>query len=251
NEVQGLSLAGAGINSLASVGGAPLLIDEENSSFIHLDAHSSNSNQIQGLIYQTPSATGGGVEINLGLASGGGSVSLTGQVLAYSFTTFGQQGTLDFTNGYGAGTVSGIPTSGRNETSIINSASLTAASTPGYQTVTVHYTDEWAMDAYDQFIKINNGQPVFFSQGIWSTPPGPGAPQPPVNNNPGDQLPAYPSSATPGSYIINSMNPPDWTYPIPNSNGSTIEISGNWTWGHESDISGANSANDVATVKYT
>lgn len=249
NEVQGLSLAGAGINSLASVGGAPLLIDEENSSFIHLDAHSSNSNQIQGLIYQTSSATGGGVEINLGLASGGGSVSLTGQVLAYSFTTFGQQGTFDFTNGYGAGTVSGIPTSGRNETSIINSASLTAASTPGYQTVTVHYTDEWAMDAYDQFIKVNNGQPVFFSQGIWSTTPGPGAPQPPPNNNPGDQFPAYPTSG--GSYSINSMNPPDWTYAIPNSNGSTIEISGNWTWGHESDISGANSGNDVATVKYT
>jgi len=47
------------------------------------------------------------------------------------------------------------------------------------------------------------------------------------------------------------MNPPDWIYAIPNSNGSSIEISGNWTWGHESDIPGANSGGDVATVKYT
>lgn len=251
NEVQGLSLSGAGINALASVGGSPLVIDEENSSFIHLDAHSSSSNQVQGIIYQTSSANGGGVEINLGMASGGGSHAVSGQVLAYTFTTFGQQGTLDFTNGYGSGSVSGIPTSGKNETSIISSASLTAAATPGYQTLTVNYTDEWAMDAYDQFIKVNNGQPIFFSQGIWTTTPSPGSPQPPPGNNPGDQFAAYPSSSNPGSYTINSMTPPDWTYAIPNSNSSTVEISGNWTWGHESDIANANSGNDIAKVQYT
>jgi len=250
NEVAGVVLAGAGVNALASVGGSPLLIDEENSSFIHLDAHANNNNQLQGLIYQTSSATAGGVEINLGMSSGPNNSALTGQVLAYSFTTFGQSGSLDFSNGYGAGTVSSIPTSGKNETSIIQSASLTAGA-PGFQTVTVHYTDEWAMDAYDQFIKVNNGQPAFFSQGIWTTTPGPSAPQPPPNNNPGDQFPAYPNLGVPGSYTIKSMNPPDWIYAIPNSNGSSIEISGNWTWGHESDIPGANSGGDVATVKYT
>jgi hypothetical protein len=250
NEVQGVVLAGAGVNALASVGGSPLLIDEENSSFIHLDARANNNNQLQGLIYQTSSATGGGVEINLGMASGANNTALTGQVLAYSFTTFGQSGSLDFSDGYGAGTVSSIPTSGKNETSIIQSASLTAGA-PGYQTVTVHYTDEWAMDAYDQFIKVNNGQPVFFSQGIWTTTPGPGAPQPPPNNNPGDQFAAYPSGGVPGSYTIKSMSPPDWIYAIPNSNGASIEVSGNWTWGHESDIPNANSGGDVATVKYT
>lgn len=250
NEVQGVVLAGAGVNALASVGGSPLLIDEENSSFIHLDAHANNNNQLQGLIYQTSSASGGGVEINLGLASGNGNAALTGQVLAYSFTTFGTPGLLDFSDGYGAGTVTSIPTSGKNETSIIQSASLTAGA-PGYQTVTVHYTDEWAMDAYDQFIKVNNGQPAFFSQGIWTTTPGPGSPQPPPNNNPGDQFAAYPSGAVPGSYTIKSMSPPDWLYAIPNSNGATIEISGNWTWGHESDIPNANSGGDIATVKYT
>jgi hypothetical protein len=249
NEVQGLVLAGAGVNALTSVGGSPLLIDEENDSFIHIDSRANNNNQLQGLIYQKSSATAGGVEVNLGLTSGG-NVALTGQVLAYSFTTFGQPGSMDFSDGYGAGTVSSIPTSGKNEISIIQSASLTAAA-PGYQTVTVHYTDEWAMDAYDQFIKVNNGQPVFFSQGIWTSVPGPGAPQPPPSNNPGDQFAAYPNSGLAGSYTVKSMNPPDWVYAIPNSNGATIEVSGNWTWGHESDISGANSGGDIATVKYT
>ena len=250
NEVTGLLLSGAGVNSLASVGGSPLVIDEENSSFIHIDARAANSNEVQGLIYQTPAAAGGGVEINLGMASGGGAVALHGQVLAYSFTTFGSQGTMDFGDGYGAGTVSSIPTSGKNETSIISSASLTAAA-PGYETVTVNYTDEWAMDAYDQFIKINNGQPIFFSQGIWNTAPGPGAPLPPPNNSPGDQNPAYPSAGTPGAYTIKSMSPADWLYNIPNSNGSTIELNGKWTWGHESDIPNANSGNNTVSVKYT
>src|SRR5207244_4519949 len=109
---------GGGVNGRAWVGGWPLVIDEENSSFIHIDARAANSNEVQGLIYQTPAAAGGGVEINLGMASGGGAVALHGQVLAYSFTTFGSQGTMDFGDGYGAGTVSSIPTSGKNETSI-------------------------------------------------------------------------------------------------------------------------------------
>ena len=248
NEVKGLSLTGAGVNGLAAVGGSPLLIDEENNSFIHLDARSSSSNQLQGIIYQTSFATGGGVEVNLGMTSGGGSRAITGQVLAYTFTTFGQQGTMDFSQGYGSASVSGIPTSGKNETSIIQSASLTAAA-PGYQTVTVNYTDEWAMDAYDQFIKVNNGSPIFFSQGIWNSVPGPGAPLPPPNNNPGDQNPAYPTAG--GTYTINSSSPPDWTYAIPNSNGSTVEVSGSWVWGHESDIPNANSGTNNAQVKYT
>jgi hypothetical protein len=247
-EVKGLSLSGAGVNGLDAVGGSPLLIDEENNSFIHLDAAAASSNQLQGLIYQTASATGGGVEVDLGMTTGGGSRAITGQVLAYSFTTFGSQGTMDFSSGYGSASVSGIPTSGKNETSIISSASLTAAG-PGYQTVTVNYTDEWAMDAYDQFIKVNSGSPIFFSQGIWNTSPGPGAPLPPPNNNPGDQNPAYPTGG--GTYTIKSASPPDWVYAIPSSNGSTVEISGDWTWGHESDIPGANSGNDLAQVKYT
>jgi hypothetical protein len=59
NEVQGLTLSGAGVGALASVGGSPLLFDSENSSFIHLDARSSNNNLITGVVYQNPSASGG------------------------------------------------------------------------------------------------------------------------------------------------------------------------------------------------
>jgi hypothetical protein len=250
HEVAGLTMAGPGVNSLASVNGAPLLIDEENNSFIHIDAASSNNNQVQGVIYQTSSATGGGVEINLGMAGSSGT-AMTGEVLAYTFTVFGTTGKLDFQNGYGAGTVSGIQTSGKNETSIISSVTLQAAQ-PGYQTLTVNYFDEFAMDAYDQFIKINNGAPIFFSQGVWAGTPPAGAPLPPPSNNPGDAYPSYPTSGQAGNYVVKSMNPPDWTYSIPNSNGSTIELNGNWMWGHEWDITGWNGwgANFV-TVKYT
>ncbi|MGH7764050.1 MAG: pilus assembly protein TadG-related protein, partial [Candidatus Dormibacteraceae bacterium] len=93
-EVSGLSLSGAGVGTLASVGGSPLLFDEENSSFIHLDASTPGPgvppNSVSGIMYQTPSATGGGFEYDPGMSSGhgGGGPSLAGQVLAYSFTVF-------------------------------------------------------------------------------------------------------------------------------------------------------------------
>ena len=247
-EVSGLSLSGAGVGSMPSVGGAPLLIDEENDSFIHLDAAAAKDNTIQGLVYQTPLADHGGVELDPGMSSGG--ASLEGQVLAYSFTTFGKPGSMDFQQGYGTGSVPGIATSGKNETSIISSVKLAAAVwQPNYSTLTINYTDEWAMDAYDVYVKVNNGSPVFFSEGIWTSAPGPGSPLPPPNNNPGDKFPAYPNAGNPGSYTIMAGN--DWTYAIPNSNNSTIEAKGSWTWGHQSDIAGANSANYTAQVIYT
>jgi hypothetical protein len=249
-EVSGISLSGAGVGSLPEVGGAPLLIDEENDSFIHLDASAAKDNTIQGLIYQTPYASGGGFEYDPGMTSAGGGASLVGQVLAYSFTTFGLPGSMDFQQGYGTGSVPGIATSGKNETSIISSVKLAAApGQPNYSTLTVNYTDEWAMDGYDAYVKVNNGSPVFFSQGIWTTTPGPGSPLPPPTNNPGDQFPAYPNAGNPGSYTIKAGN--DWTYSIPNSNNSTIEAKGSWTWGHQSDIAGASSGNYTAQMLYT
>jgi hypothetical protein len=251
-EVTGLSLSGAGVGSLPAVGGSPLLIDEENSSFIHIDANLSKTNQIQGVVFQTPYATGGGFEIDLGMAKGGGTTALVGQVLAYSFTTFGGTGTLDFGQGYGSATVPGIATSGKNETSIVSSVNLTAAAgQPNYSTLTVNYTDEWALDAFDVYIKVNNGSPIFFSQGVWTSTPGPGSPLPPPGNNPGDQNPAYPNGSNSGGYVVKSMNPPDWVYNIPNSGGASIEVKGDWTWGHQSDIPGANTGNYTAQVLYT
>jgi Putative Flp pilus-assembly TadE/G-like len=250
NEVQGLTLSGAGVGALPAVGGSPLIFDSENSTFIHLDARASSSNLITGVVYQAPSATGGGVEMNLGMTSGGGNPALVGQILAYSFTAFGQTGTMDFRNGYGTSSLPGIATSGRNEPSIINSVSLAAAvGQLNYSTLTINYTDEWSMDAFDTYLKVNNGNPIFFSQGIWNSAPGPGSPLPPPGNNPGDQYPAYPTSS--GAYTIISNSPPDWVYNIPNSGGATIEVKGSWAWGHESDIPGANRGAYTAQILYT
>ncbi len=253
-EVSSISMSGAGVGAQTAVGGSPLLFDMENSGFIHLDGSSGPSGftQFSGIIYQTPNATGGGVEFNPSMASGPNSPpAISGQVLAYSFTAFGGTGNaFDFTDGYNGAASPSVPNSGKNETTVISSVSLVAtAGKPGFSTFTVNYSDEWAMDGYDVYVKINNASPVFFSQGIWTTTPNPGDPLPPPNNNPGDNNAAYPSAGSPGSYTILGTN--DWLYNIPSSGGATMEVSGKWTWGHESDIAGANSGTDTAKLLYT
>lgn len=254
HEVTGLALAGATIGGLNAVNGTPLLMDEENpTAFIHIDAttpaRGGNPNTISGIVYQTANATGGGFEINLGM-NGNNGTSIQGQVLAYTFTSFGAGGQMDFSGGYGTASVPTIQTSGKSEPSIISSVSLTAAQS-GYSTLTVNYTDEWMMDGFDTYVKVNNGSPTFFSQGIWTTTPLPTDPLPPPANNPGDQFPAYHSSGNPGSYTISGSDPTDWTFAIPNSNGSTIETKGQWSWGHQKDIPNAVSANYTAKMLYT
>ena len=267
NEVSGLTLAGAGVGAVADVAGSPLLFDMENSSFIHLDSGQGGAgvppNTTSGIIYQTPNAIGGGVEFDPSMAgfdaSGNELAAVQGQILAYSVTIFGQSGgVMDFTHGYGGGSVPGIGTSGRDETSIIGNPTL-AAGAPGFSVLTVPYQDEYEMDAYDVYVKINNGSPQFFSQGIWNSPPGPGTPLPPPNNNPGDANPAYPSGAFPGNYSIVSMSGinADWVYTIPGGSGATIEAKGQWTWGHQNDPritgnrNGNNSGNYTAQLVYT
>ena len=53
------------------------------------------------------------------------------------------------------------------------------------------------------------------------------------------------------------MGNPNWTmhYNVSSiygpADGSTFQIQGNWTWGHERDISGAVRGNDNATLTYT
>ena len=252
NEVTGLSLAGAAIGGLAAVNGTPLLIDEENNSFIHIDAAplvNGGSNTISGIVYQTANATGGGFEIDLGM-NGNNGTSLQGQVLAYTFTSFGGGGQMDFTGGYGTASPPTIQTSGKSEPSIVQSVALTAAGS-GYSTLTVNYTDEWMMDAFDVYVKVNNGSPIFFSAGIWTTTPLPTDPLPPPANNPGDQFPTYHSAGNSGSYTISGSDPTDWSYAIPNSNNSTIEAKGQWNWGHQKDIPNAISANYTAKLLYT
>ncbi len=257
NEVTGLSLAGAGVGSLDAVNGSPLLIDMENNSFVHLDSSQPGSgvppNTTSGIIYQTANSTGGGVEYDASMAgfdvSGNELPAIQGQILAYSVTMFGGSGgVLDFRNGYGSGSVPGIGTSGRNENSIITSVNLTAGA-PGYSVLTVNYSDEWMMDAYDVYVKVNNGSPQFFSEGIWTTPPGPGTPLPPPANNPGDAYPTYPSAGNPGTYTI--IGGTDWVYTIPSGNGASIEAKGNWAWGHQNTIPNAQTSNYTAKLIYT
>jgi hypothetical protein len=261
-EVQGISLTAPGVGALASVGGAPILFDLENGSFIHLDSSGGTASQYTGLIYQTPTSTSGGIELNPGLGNGN-IPALLGQIFAYSLTTFGQAGAaVDFTGDYGGVAIPGVQTSGKAETSLVSSTSLTQAvdgtGTPisGWETLTINYTDEWALDAYNLYLKVNNAQPVFFSQGIWNPVPASGSSLPPGTNDPGDAHPAYPASSAPSGYtqahdVITGTNT-DWTYTI-GSGGSApkFELYGNWTWGHESDISGAASSNNHAVVKYT
>jgi Flp pilus assembly protein TadG len=261
NEVTSLALAGNSIGGLqvnssqGNVNGTPLLIDEENNAFIHIDAatpqYGNGSNTISGIVYQTASATGGGFEIDLGM-NGNLQTPIQGQILAYSFTSFGAGGQMDFTGGYGTASVPTIQTSGKSEPQIISSVSLTAAvGQTNYSTLTVNYTDEWMMDGFDTYVKVNNASPQFFSQGIWTTVPGPNAPLPPPANNPGDQFAAYHTASNHGSYTISGSDPTDWTFAIPNSNGATIETKGQWSWGHQTDIAGAIRGTYTAKMLYT
>jgi hypothetical protein len=270
NEVTSISLSAPGLGTSPSTGGVPILFDLENNTFIHLDASSLGggggdegedgagnvNNQFIGIIYQTYTATGGGVEMNSGL--GGTGAALRGQILAYTYTTFGIPGAaVSFTAGFGVG--SGPPatsTGGFNETEIYATpnATLTAPvpAKPGYETLTWHYNDEWKMDAYTTYVKINNTTPLYFSQGIWNPAPGAGVPLPPSGNVPGETSPAYPAVAQdPGNkytHTLTSNNSSDWTMKY--ADGSTMELIGGWVWGHENAIPGA-LGNGVVTGKYT
>jgi Flp pilus assembly protein TadG len=269
NEVSEIDLNSPGIGALSAVNDMPMLIDNENSGFVHLDAApisggTTGVNGFAGIVYQNPLASAGGVEIDPSLA--GGTVgALQGQVLAYSLTFFGG-GTgigVDFSNGYGASSAPNIGTSGRNESTVIStpSPSLTGAAT-GFETFTLHYADEWALDAYDVYIKVDGGSPVFFSQGIWDSAPAPNSTLPPPSNVPGDASPANPDYAAAQNGAVSGGNGAyttkldpttgiydDWTFTY--ADHSTMEVSGQWIWGHQKDLPGAVSGNNNATIKYT
>ena len=261
HEVAHIDLSAPGMGAAQGTAGVPLLFDMENSSFIHLDSATGSGapSRFTGVIYQSPNYPGGGVEVNPGL--GGTSMAISGQVLAYSFTTFGTPGpAVDFTNGFGASTP--IIATGNAENGIVppGGVRLVAGPTANTEKLIVQYADEWALNGYDSYIRINSGSPQFFSQGIWQVVPGPNDPLPPSPNGGGPSdvasASAYPSAAQPGSanYVKTTVNGlPDWTYKF--SDGSTFETSGNWTWGHESNIPGAisnwtNNGGNLATLTY-
>ena len=271
-EVQGILLTAPGINASPAVHGVPILIDMENNNFVHLDGQGqgTTTSGLTGLVYQTAGATAGGVEINPQLTNNKGP-ALVGQVWAYSFTVFGgsSAATIDFSNGYGTGSTPQIATSGHSESSIITSTSYsttnvvspTGAALSGYGLLSIRYADEWALDGYDTYVKVNGSNPYFFSSGIWSPAPASGSPLPPEPNGTGpDDTPshaAWPTTASPGSFSY-KLDPitgqyTDWYETIPYGTGgqtAIFETSGNWTWGHQSDISSAHGGNYVATVNF-
>ncbi len=252
HEVTSIHLAAPGLGAMPQTAGVPLLFDLENNSFIHLDASAAANtfSSFNGLIYQTISAKAGGVEINPGL--GGTAPAAVGQLLAYSFTTFGSPGApLNFNQGTGAATTPIVTTSGNDEPEILTGAALVDPKKAGFERVVVTYDDEWKLDAYTAYIKVNNSSPVFFSQGIWSPAPSPSEPLPPANNNPGDLFPSLPNPAIPAAanYTKTGAGKADWTMTYPDK--STFEVQGDWMWGHEQDLPGSQDGINQATLTYT
>ncbi len=252
-EVDYITLVSPIAGALKAANGVPLLFDLENDNFIHLDASGSAKSRFQGIIYQYSGAKAGGVEMNPGLA-GGKSVNL-GQVWAYSFTTFGSAGfAIDFRKGVG-GAASGPPLiGGRQEQEIFAGINLSSPAV-GFEKVQILYADEWALDAYTAYVRINFGPPVYFSQGIWMGTPTVIPPNP-NQTNPSDASPAYPTGTETGAsvnYTIAVAAPPgpDWTYNFNDGTGSTFRIFGDWAWGHEKSIAGSVSQANSATLEYT
>jgi hypothetical protein len=262
--VTSIVLIAPGFGANPAVNNIPLLFDLENSSFIHLDATPPavgfNPNRFQGIIYQAnpllnPSVTGGGVEIDAGAAvAGGGTPLVLGQVIAYSLTTFGLPGVaIDFTKGLGGGSMPVFNTGGLYEPSQMTGVSLLpVAGDSTKEKVVVSYFDEFDLDAFDVYVKINNGPAIYFSKGLWSS-----SASPPPTNIPGNAHPAYPTSAgAPGYTVLNPAGPkPDWKYTEPD--GTLYEVSGDWAWGHQMDLIAAGQGfgtgilNQTATITYT
>ena len=264
NQVTSIQLFSPGLNGNTQItGGAPVLIDEENSNFIHLDASAppSSGPSFTGLVYQAPSATGGGVEIGATATSATQAV-LAGQVLAYSLNAFGPAAhgpSVDFSGGYGGIGLPAIANSGNNESSLVSSVDPLTSDGSGNDVFVMHYSDEWALDAYDSYIQIgsDSSNQVFFSQKMWysASPAGTLPPEPNGGSGTGtyasDLKPAYPDVTAGASWTNGSgagsytkvSDPTTSTYsdytesvPLGTSGNAKYEISGFWTWGHQSDL---------------
>jgi hypothetical protein len=261
--VTSIVLIAPGFGANPAVNNIPLLFDLENSNFIHLDATPAalgfNPNRFQGIIYQAnpllnPTITGGGVEVDAGASvAGGGTPLILGQVIAYSLTTFGVPGiAVDFTKGLAGGSMPVFNTGGLYEPSQLTGVSLLpVAGDSTKEKVVLTYFDEFDLNAFDVYVKINNGPAIYFSKGLWPT-----SPAPPANNTPGNANPAYPTAAGAGTYSVVASSPkPDWKFTEPD--GTTYEVSGDWAWGHQMDLIasgqgfGTGILNQSATITYT
>ena len=267
SEVDSIALNGPNTGAIAAIGGQPMLIDMQNNGWTHLDGNSANANQFQGIVYQTSTATGGGVDINAGAgaaSTGTSTATLVGQVLAYSLDFFGAGGLgIDFSAGWSS--AGGAPTGGgNNETSLITLPSSLTASGPNAETLTVTYTDEWRMDAWDLSIQVNSLTTYYFSKPIWSISPNTNpasGPYPPQNGyTPSDSNPEYMASdqgspyySPPSPYIAGAGT---HDYKLHTDSGqpddTVWEVTGDWSWGNDSNLGGKGGKGGyTGTVSYT
>jgi hypothetical protein len=190
--------------------------------------------------------------------------TLVGQVRTYSLDFFGQGGNaIDFSGGWGSGSSAPIG-AGNNETSLVTipPSALTAAGT-GFETLTVDYTDEWMLDAYDMSIQINSLSTDYFSTPIWAIPPNTKpnqGPYPPQNGyTPSDANPEYmavdqgtPYYTPPSPFVAGTATHEYLRQSDPGQpDNTTWDVSGDWNWGNQSNISNAQSQNFAGTIAYT
>jgi hypothetical protein len=143
-------------------------------------------------------------------------------------------------------------TSGLYEPSQLTGVSLQpVAGDSTKEKVVLSYFDEFDLDAFDVYVKINSGPAIYFSKKLW-----PSSPSPPPNNNPGNANPAYPTAlGAPGYTVVASSPKPDWKWTDPD--GTTFEVAGDWAWGHQMDLIAAGRGlgtgilNQSATITYT
>lgn len=265
-EVIGLSLTAPAVGALTAVGGEPMLINQQNNAWTHLDSYAFTyyPTSFRGLIYQTSSATAGGVDIDPGMGNGNalGNAALSGQIVAYSLDFFGTAGpAVDFSSGWGTGQPVGA---GNNESSIVTipSNALTPVGTTA-EKLTINYQDEWAMDAYDISIQLNGSTTYYFSKPLWSIAPNTaptGGPYPPQNGyTPSDANPRYMSSAQgspayapPSPYVAGSGTNEYTLHTHTGYADDTIwDVSGDWVWGNHSNLAGGARGTYNATIAYT
>ena len=269
SQPQSVTLSAPSEGTLTDVGGTPMLINMQNSGWSHLGGAKS---AFSGLVYQTSSATAGGVDIDGGAGSSTTQkATLVGQVVAYSLAIFGaHSGTaIDFHSWYNQGASSGGSVTGHNqENSLIASTTLAAGATPGTETFTINYSDEWMMDMWDTFVKINSLSDDFFSSPLWVAPYNSGTitSQPPQNGwTPSDANPRYVTSSQASAHGCSTSScyyvPPaavytagagtneySWSNSTPSS---TWDVSGDWAWGNQSNITSASGGSYTATISYT
>jgi hypothetical protein len=277
--VDSIQLSGPSAGALAAIGGAPILVNMQNNGWTHLDGNNAQPVQFTGVLYQQPpnnatnafpgfaGATGGGVDIDPGAGAkitGGSKATLIGQVFAYSLDFFGTHGlAIDFSGGWGSGSAPPAG-AGNNESSLVTiPPNALAAAGAGFEKLTVNYSDEWMLDAYDVSIQINSLTTDYFSTPVWSispnTPPAQG-PYPPQNGyTPSDAVPEYmaldqgtPYYTPPSPYVAGVGTHEFSRQSDPGQpDNNTWDIQGDWSWGNQSNLTGSKSASYTGIISYT